>query len=288
MVIKMAKTVEENAAIVLEALYKESPKTNDQFEIDGKRVQELSGLSPQEINDAVSILIDAGYIEWLQYLGTAPFDFGNVRITPRGKLEYEQAKEEYARGSNNMKTMIHEPMTPVGSPYGFTDEDWETVSEKKSRGSTLSVVFGYQFESKMYDVVRLRENVERNYQLAVDEYNSFRNAVPVVLDFRSLAAGYGEHLFNEICRDIISADIAVFDTSELNPNVMLEMGVALTWGIRVLPIKIKNCPKPPSDISGQTWADYEDSAQTFVDPDHFTKMVRMVERAARKKRRSRR
>jgi hypothetical protein len=184
--------------------------------------------------------------------------------------------------------MIHEPMTPVGSPYGFTDEDWETVSEKKSRGSTLSVVFGYQFESKMYDVVRLRENVERNYQLAVDEYNSFRNAVPVVLDFRSLAAGYGEHLFNEICRDIISADIAVFDTSELNPNVMLEMGVALTWGIRVLPIKIKNCPKPPSDISGQTWADYEDSAQTFVDPDHFTKMVRMVERAARKKRRSRR
>ena len=182
-----------------------------------------------------------------------------------------------------MKPMIHEPMTPVGSPYGFTDEDWENVLEKKSLGNRLSVVFGYQFESALYDVARLRENIEKSFILAVDDYNSFKNAVPVVLDFRSLAAGYGEHLFNEICRDIISADIAVFDTSELNPNVMLEMGVALTWGIRVLPIKMKNCPKPPSDISGQTWADYEDSAQVFVDPDHSKKMVRMVERAARKK-----
>lgn len=284
----MAKTVEENAAIVLEALYNEFPKTKDQFEIDGKRVQELTGLSPQEINDAMSILIDADYVEWLQYLGTAPFDFGHIWITPRGKLEYERAKEEYERSSTDMKAMIHEPMTPVGSPYGFTDEDWETVAEKKSLGNTLSVVFGYQFKSTIYDVARLKENVEKSFRLAVDGYNSLKNAIPVDLDFCSLAAGYGEHLFNEISRDIISADIAVFDTSELNPNVMLEMGVALTWGIRVLPIKMKDCPKPPSDISGQTWADYEDSAQVFVDPDHSKKMIRMVERAARKKQKSKR
>jgi len=284
----MAKTVEENAAIVLEALYKEFPKTEGRFEIDGGRVQELTGLSPEEINDAVSILIDAGYVEWFQYLGTAPFDFGHVWITPRGKLEYERAKKEYEGSSTDMKTMIYEPMTPVGSPYGFTDEDWETVAEKKSLGTTLSVVFGYQFKSTFYEVTKLRENVENTFKLAVDEYNSLKNAVPVVLDFRSLAAGYGEHLFNEICRDIISADIAVFDTSELNPNVMLEMGVALTWGIRVLPIKMKDCPKPPSDISGHTWADYEDSAQVFLDPDHSNKMVRMVERAARKKQKGKR
>jgi predicted nucleotide-binding protein len=67
-------------------------------------------------------------------------------------------------------------------------------------------------------------------------------------------------LFNEIARDIISSDIAVFETSDLNPNVMLEMGVALTWDVRVLPIKKEGQPKPPSDISGQTYADYRDSA----------------------------
>lgn len=75
----------------------------------------------------------------------------------------------------------------------------------------------------------------------------------------------------------------MFDASDLNPNVMLEMGVALTWGVRVLPIKEEKCPKPPSDISGQTWADYRDSGDKFVDSDHENKLFRMVERAARKK-----
>jgi hypothetical protein len=50
----------------------------------------------------------------------------------------------------------------------------------------------------------------------------------VRLALRSLRAGYGEHLFNEIARDVIRADIAVFETSDRNPNVMIEMGVALT------------------------------------------------------------
>jgi len=284
----MAKTVEENAAIVLEALYTEAPKVSDLFTINGEKVQELTGLTPQEINDSVSILIDAAYVEWLQELGTHPFDFAYVWITPRGKLEYESAKKEYEQSPNSPKAMIYEPMTPVGSPYGFNDEDWETVAENKSKGNTLSVVFGYQFTSGRYDSTSLKENMEKSFKSAVEKYNSLKNARPVTLDFRSLAAGYGEHLFNEICRDIISADIAVFDTSDLNPNVMLEMGVALTWGVRVLPIKMKDCPKPPSDISGQTWADYENSGQVFVDPDHSIKMLRMVERSARKKQKGKR
>jgi hypothetical protein len=107
--------------------------------------------------------------------------------------------------------------------------------------------------------------------------------IPVQLIFKPLEAGYGEHLFNEIARDIISSDIAVFDASDLNPNVMIEMGVALTWDVRVLPIKEHSCQKPPSDVSGQTWADYHDSASKFTDESHHTKLVRMVERAAKKK-----
>ena len=108
-------------------------------------------------------------------------------------------------------------------------------------------------------------------------------SLPAKLDFRPLAAGYGEHLFNEIARDIIASDIAVFETSDLNPNVMMELGVALTWGIRVLPIKLQSQKKPPSDISGQTWADYELNGEKFIDPEHETKLIRMIDRAMRKK-----
>jgi hypothetical protein len=118
---------------------------------------------------------------------------------------------------------------------------------------------------------------------AVDRYNARSLTSSIELDYHVLAAGYGEHLFNEIVRGIISADVAVFDTSDMNPNVMLEMGVALTWGVRVLPIKAEGRPKPPSDVSGQTWADYRNSGAEFVDPDHQSKLVRMIELALRKK-----
>jgi len=122
---------------------------------------------------------------------------------------------------------------------------------------------------------------------AIEVYNSLPQSLPCSLNFAPLAAGYGEHLFNEIARNIIGADVAVFETSDLNPNVMLEMGVALTWGVRVLPIKAEGRPKPPSDISGQTWADYRESAAQFVDAAHDRKLVQLVERAIRKKVRSR-
>jgi hypothetical protein len=100
---------------------------------------------------------------------------------------------------------------------------------------------------------------------------------PVALVFEPLSAGLGEHLFNEIVRAIISADVAVFETSDLNPNVMIEMGVALTWGTRVLPIKEHDRPRPPSDISGQTWADFRDSAGDFVDAEFRPKLVALIE-----------
>jgi len=100
-----------------------------------------------------------------------------------------------------------------------------------------------------------------------------------------LSAGYGEHLFNEIASDIISADIAVFDASDRNPNVMIEIGVALTWGIRLLPIREKNAPTLPSDISGQVWAEYSKNGLGFLS-GHAERLLSMVDFAVRKKRSS--
>ena len=181
------------------------------------------------------------------------------------------------------KARISLPQPPIGSPYGFTDADWEFIADQKDRSSEIMVVLGYQFESEHRNSVLLKQNVEAMFQRAVERFNAMPTAISTTLTFRALEAGYGEHLFNEIARDIIAADIAVFETSDLNPNVMLELGVALTWGVRVLPIKRAGTQKPPSDISGQTWLDYNDNASTFADAEHDEKLVRMVERAVRKK-----
>jgi hypothetical protein len=64
---------------------------------------------------------------------------------------------------------------------------------------------------------------------------------------------------------------------------MIEMGVALTWDVRVLLIKAEGQERPPSDISGQTWVDYRNSGEEWIDPHHHSKLVQMVERTARKK-----
>ena len=289
----MPKPLQEIATDVLMLLAKMRSTSNTRGEVDGPTLAQITSLSSNDLNDAISLLQRSGYVEWRQYLGTGPYEFGHVWITPVGRYEAERVSSVIAepleiRAGSDPKASaqpsgISLPPTPIGSPYGFNDEDWEFIAQQKDRANELTVVMGYQFKSTHYDSAALRDNVRTMFHAAVDRYNGIPGSLGAVLDFRPLAAGYGEHLFNEIARDIIASDIAVFDTSDLNPNVMVELGVALTWGIRVLPIKLHSQPSPPSDISGQTWANYENSALTFLDLEHGDKLLRMVERAMRKK-----
>lgn len=276
-----SRTIEENMWQVLNRLAEATRDELGQAWMSGDEISEATNLTPPEINDAINLLLAQGLVEWRQAMGTAPFEFAQVTITSRGRYEIERRKVVATREVGRIAPIL--PPQPVGSPYGFTDEDWEIVTERKSNRRELRVVFGSPFRSSHFDVNQLRTTVRDMFQKAVEAYNRQANAIQVSLEHQVLTAGYGEHLFNEIARDIISADIAVFDTSDLNPNVMIEMGVALTWDVRVLPIKAERCEKPPSDISGQTWADYRGSGAQWVDPNHHRKLVRMVERAVRKK-----
>ena len=285
------------AAEVLRLLTKAREQAKGRGELDGPTISEITGLLPYDVNDAVTLLHDSGYVEWVQYLETVDYDFAQVWVTPVGRMEGERLSAIFAEplkldakagpAEPVAKPSIALPPSPIGSPYGFSDGDWEHIAQVRSRTSELRVVLGYQFTSTHYDSEALRRNVGSMFEQAVDSYNLSRGALKTKLVYAPLAAGYGEHLFNEIAREIIASDIAVFETSDLNPNVMLELGVALTWGTRVLPIKHRDRPRPPSDISGQSWADYEDSAVRFVDSGHTEKLLRMVQRAVAKKGRPR-
>ena len=274
-------SIAEDASTVLKFLV-DAPKDGlGRATLNGPQIQEVTGLEPPNINDAISVLEESGYVDLLKVMGTAPYMFRDATLTSRGRFEYERATREAE--IEPTQSQITRPISPVGSPYGFSDEDWEFVTERKSRPGQLIIVMGYQFNSENYQTETLVDNIRSSFSDAVEESNSIAGNPEVELDFQALAAGYGEHLFNDIARSIIASDIAVFETSDLNPNVMLEMGVALTWGVRVLPIKLRGRPSPPSDISGQTWAEYQDNGASFIDPDHTRKLFHMVERAARKK-----
>ncbi len=252
-----------------------------------QQLKELTGFTPERLSDAMELLERNGYVELLRSIGSEPFSFKFATATPMGRLEYQRlevlAANKTSKSSPTQAPTVTRHPTPVGSPFGFTDVDWEFVETERRRSNRVKVVFGLQYKSESYDTQKLIDNVKKTFEEAVKEYNSERGHTPVELQFMTLTAGYGEHLFNKIARDIISSDIAVFETSDQNPNVMIEMGVALTWGTRVLPIKDEKRENPPSDISGQTRAEYQESAEQFIGKDHTERLVRMIDLAIRKK-----
>ena len=157
----------------------------------GRDLSTRTELDPDRINDAVTLLVQAGYVEWNQSLGTAPYDFGDAAITSRGRYEHQRLLSQLPQdGSLSVVTDVPQPQlnsenvaaegapilppVPIGSPYGFTDEDWETVSDHKGGEGLLYTVFGHQFESEFFDTERLRTNVESMMRAAVQRYNSQR------------------------------------------------------------------------------------------------------------------
>jgi len=272
--------IEENAGRILVTLVEKKMEY-----ADGKTIESITGISVEDLNDAIFYLEELGAVDVQKFLGTHPYDFGIVMVNARGRYLYHemQEKEKEVKESEGKKLLPERPINPVGSPYGFTDEDWEFVSLRKRDKRTLYVVFGLKYESEYYKTDLLLDNIKGFFEQAVKSYNEKFPKNQVKLDFEKLTAGLGEHLFNAIARDIIGADIAVFEASDHNPNVMIELGVALTWGVRVLPLRETKSPILPSDISGQTWITHEDSGGKILEEKFVAKLENMIERAIAKK-----
>ncbi|TGD80758.1 hypothetical protein [Hymenobacter wooponensis] len=82
----MANPIEVNANKVLVALFENNPNENLAF--DGKDLVGFTSLDAKDINNAVDYLDSQGYLERLNYLGTAPFRFGHVSLNTQGKHFY--------------------------------------------------------------------------------------------------------------------------------------------------------------------------------------------------------
>ncbi len=273
--------IEQNAFLVL---HKAVEAGNGQF--NAQELQSSTGLTPHDLSVAVDYLDDLGAIQAIKYYGTGPFGFGEILMKSRGEYLLHEMKKRIGTMPNTSvgsPALPQRPLNPVGSPYGFTADDWEAVSLKKEDPKTLFVVVGMQTDSTHYDSGHIVTNITAHFQDAVQQYNKQNQQAKIALHFEPLHAGFGGHLFNQIARDIIGADIAVFETSDLNPNVMLEMGVALTWGVRVLPVRLEGRPTPPSDVSGQTWMEYQDSAKTLLGEYVDRKLVVMIDHVIRSK-----
>ena len=88
----MAKSIKENATIILECLATSPRDSVGHADVNGDQIAGKTNLTAVEINDAVSILVNSGYAEWLQTMGTAPYIFHSVSITPIGRYEFERLR----------------------------------------------------------------------------------------------------------------------------------------------------------------------------------------------------
>lgn len=72
---------------VLKAIITIYYETGEMF-IWGKAIQDKVGFGPQEINDAIEILESDGLVDIHRFTGVAPFNFGTVRLTSIGFVNY--------------------------------------------------------------------------------------------------------------------------------------------------------------------------------------------------------
>lgn len=166
--------------------------------------------------------------------------------------------------------------------FKFDDAALEKISKRRQNKSKLFIVFGYQFESNFYDVDNLRKNLTdriSKLQCLFSDIDDFE----INIDFKPLKGGLGKHVFEDILVDIASSDIAFFEVSDQNPNVFLEMGVALSHGVAIIPLKHKDSGKIPSDISGLMWVVYEDSGKVIHDGNFDTDLLVLIKRIIKKK-----
>ncbi len=245
------------------------------------QLRESTGMSQDEVDNALRYLV---YVDAARrYDEDGPETFG--LSGQRSFEEFAQLERRIffddmrARPRSKSSSVTQIPLTP----FGWGPADPEVVARKRLRTDRLYAVMGLQYKSHFYDAKRLVRNVRKMLSRTVKATNEARPGNQVKLRFKKLAGNLGEHVFSSVARSIVGADIAIFDASDCNPNVMIELGVALTHGVTVVPLRAKKCKKLPSDISGLMWLRYENSFSTVLTDNPLSKFKTLVRSALKRK-----
>lgn len=127
----IATEMEHDAGEVLAFLVDEGAVAEDGDEVEGATLTDALDLDPRRVNDAVALLERGGLVQAYRVMGTAPYEFGGVAVTSLGRFQRQKlitGQEGNAQPATTERGRFPQPGVPVGSPYGFKDEDWEFVA----------------------------------------------------------------------------------------------------------------------------------------------------------------
>ena len=123
-------SIESNTRKILRWLYEQDNGKPEEW-YQGPIIQEKLELRVHELNDAVSVLDERGLITRMNWMGTSPYRFGQIRINPHGKNEFEKqiANDTGTRDfsqkllffsySVNDKEIVGEVSNILVNKYGF-------------------------------------------------------------------------------------------------------------------------------------------------------------------------
>ncbi len=117
--------------------------------------------------------------------------------------------------------------------------------EHARQDNRIRIVYGYDWKSRS-------DNVALIYDEVMEVVTEVHKKHHFDITFDSLGGKDGS-IFCDICRQIQSADIAMFDVSTHNPNVILELGIAIGTGRYIFILRSRHHKRPPtslSDLSG--------------------------------------
>jgi len=82
--------IKENMDIVIKTLAKAQKDAMGDAWVEATQLQKDTGISPEDLNNAVELLERDGLVKWRQVLETATFKFFQASITIKGRLSIER------------------------------------------------------------------------------------------------------------------------------------------------------------------------------------------------------
>jgi len=126
----------------------------------------------------------------------------------------------------------------------FVCEKERTINRARTDG-LVRIVHAFDWSSQSDNTVLIQDEVRHITE-------ELENKQPLRFSFHALGAKDGS-IYCDICRQIRSADIGIFDISTYNLNVILELGLAIGAGIYVFIVRSQHYPRKSgalSDLNG--------------------------------------
>jgi hypothetical protein len=123
--------------------------------------------------------------------------------------------------------------------------DKKRAIERTKADTVVRIVYAYDWSTQSDNTALIHKEVKG----VIDK---LKLEFPVKFSFRSLGAKDGS-IYCDICRQIKSADVVLFDTSTYNHNVIFELGLAIGVGTYVFILRSRHYrPRPGvlSDLNG--------------------------------------